>query len=110
MEPDEDIGDITRKQLIRKTSAANGNVSVSLFGQQLTLEQLEKAAPRWLIEKWAAGQDAKQIVRETGRELKDIYRMLNDLDKAIIEETENDRHRREGIESDSVRAHNRGLQ
>jgi hypothetical protein len=109
MEPDEDIGDITRKQIIRNTAATNGNVSVSLFGRHLTLERLEKAAPRWLIVKWAAGQDAEQIVRETGRELKDIYRMLRDLEKAIIDETD-DRHRRENIGSDSVLAHNRGAQ
>jgi hypothetical protein len=109
MDTDEDIGDISCKQIIRKTAAANRNVPVSLFSRPPTLERLENAGPRWLIYRWATGQGAEQIARETGHETKDIYRMLKDLEKAIITEADTDARGSESVCSGSVLAHHKDL-
>ena len=41
--------------------------------------------PEWLVSDWIMKKPAQQIADETGETLKDIYRMLRELNKAIIE-------------------------
>ena len=41
--------------------------------------------PPWLVDAWAMGKSPKEIAEETGKPLKTVYRILKQMQKAIIE-------------------------
>jgi hypothetical protein len=89
---EEDIGDISLKQIIREAVFGNKEASASVIDHHWMVERFEKAkrsAPKWLVYRWVIGESPKQIARETGQPIEDIYRMLKDMQKAITKGTEN---------------------
>lgn len=110
MNTDEEIGDISLKQINGKTGS---DASVSMHSHTLAVEYYEKAlrsAPEWLVYRWAIGQAPRQIARETGYPVQDIYHMLKVLHRALASNTDNDFQKNEGVLEPSTPGHTSDLQ
>ncbi|HEX5731596.1 MAG TPA: hypothetical protein VF131_02085 [Blastocatellia bacterium] len=60
---------------------------VEINPEQILIDLLNKAIspfPQWLVADWVMKKPARQIAAENGVELKIIYAMLKELNKAII--------------------------
>lgn len=87
---DGDQGTKAWEVVIRKTTDDASLSSSDHLPATGAEDKVVRSAPKWLIYRWATGQPAEQIARETGLEIKVIYRMLKELEKSIISLGETD--------------------
>lgn len=46
-----------------------------------------KSHPKWLVDRWAIGETAKEIAEGTGHPISTVYRLLRKMEQDIIKET-----------------------